>query len=492
MEIRFIPRKYQETIFKSTANKNTLVVLPTGLGKTNCAIMLAIHRLKLFPNSKVLICAPTRPLCQQHVNSFVNLTDIPKDNIALYTGTIKKEKRKTLWQDSKVIVATPQTIKSDLQDGTISLHDVSLLCIDEAHRSKMRYASTYIASIYMQQSKNPRILALTASPGGTKEKINQICDNLFISDVEIRTYQDKDVLPYVQERKISWRKVELPESYKKIKNLLKIMLKELLSRLESYGIQKKNLSKKEILELQRRFHLELKAGKKAYFNAVSLIASVLKISHALELIETQGVEQLKSYLTRLEKETSKAVLTIKNFPSYAELKKLVQETSCEHPKMLELLELINQNKTSRIIVFANFRETVDRIYNFLKLNNIKVVKLIGQKKGLKQKEQISVIKDFASGKYNVLICTSIGEEGLDIAEANLAIFYEPVASEIRTIQRAGRVARSMPGRIIFLITKRTRDEAYYWSAKRKELTMKRTLKEFKNKNQSKDLHDFIK
>ena len=109
------------------------------------------------------------------------------------------------------------------------------------------------------------------------------------------------------------------------------------------------------------------------------------------------------------------------------------------------------------------------------MKEVRAAKLVGQKEGLSQKEQMQIIQDFEDKKYNCLVATSIGEEGLSLEAADLAIFYEPVASEIRTIQRKGRVGRTKEGKIIALITKNTRDEAYYWVAKRKENVMKETL-----------------
>ena len=58
----FTPRLYQETIFATTVKKNTLVVLPTGLGKTAIALMLTTQRLKQYPQSKIIFLAPTKPL----------------------------------------------------------------------------------------------------------------------------------------------------------------------------------------------------------------------------------------------------------------------------------------------------------------------------------------------------------------------------------------------------------------------------------------------
>ncbi|MHA1479781.1 MAG: DEAD/DEAH box helicase [Promethearchaeota archaeon] len=71
-------RAYQENIFINCLNTNCLVVIPTGLGKTIIALMLAIHKLSETPNSKIIFLAPTKPLVNQHYKSFLDLTVIPE------------------------------------------------------------------------------------------------------------------------------------------------------------------------------------------------------------------------------------------------------------------------------------------------------------------------------------------------------------------------------------------------------------------------------
>ena len=170
----------------------------------------------------------------------------------------------------------------------------------------------------------------------------------------------------------------------------------------------------------------------------------------------------------------------------------------EHPKLEKTLEIVKEEirkKTnSKIIVFANYRSSVEKITKLLKGNGIEAREFIGQAvkngKGLKQKEQIEILNEFNLELFNVLVATAVGEEGLDIEEVDLVIFYEPVPSAIRSIQRRGRTGRTKTGRVIFLIAKGTRDEGYYWSAYHKEKRMKRILKGFKSMKKKK-ISDFV-
>ncbi|HOW03743.1 DEAD/DEAH box helicase, partial [Methanospirillum hungatei] len=185
-------RTYQFSISMNALEKNTLVVIPTGLGKTAIALIVAASRL--YQNGgKVLMMAPTKPLVEQHLRYFKAHLAIPGDEktkFAMFTGEASPEKRTAEWMAASMVLATPQVIKNDLIAGRYDLTDVSLLIVDEGHRAVGNYAYVFIAERYMQTAKDPLILAMTASPGGNKEKISDIVENLHIKSVESRTETD--------------------------------------------------------------------------------------------------------------------------------------------------------------------------------------------------------------------------------------------------------------------------------------------------------------
>ena len=160
---------------------------------------------------------------------------------------------------------------------------------------------------------------------------------------------------------------------------------------------------------------------------------------------------------------------------------LAEATEVEHPKLAKtgwiVRKQLMEKSDSKIIVFAHYRQTADRITQELtRIPSVRPMRFVGQASrgediGLSQKEQVDILDKFRGGEVNVLVATSIGEEGLDIPQVDLVVFYEPVPSEIRTIQRRGRTGRSAAGRVIMLVTKDTRDEAYLYSARRKERKM---------------------
>ncbi len=490
----FEPRLYQETIFSTVSGKNTLVVLPTGMGKTAIAMMLAAHRLKLFPKSKILFLAPTKPLVEQHLRSFQEHLDVP---MAVFTGEVAPAKRAAQWTDAKIIFSTPQGMGNDVINQKVQLKDVSLLVLDEAHKAVGNYDYVFLAKQYMKKAGFPRILGLTASPGSDQEKIQDVCKNLFIEAVEIRSIDDPDVKEYVQEMDFEWIKVELPEELKKVQKFLKDCLQERTSELKKYGVRKPFLSKTDLLSLQRQLQAKLSSGQRDFsvMKSLSLVAELMKAQHALELLETQGLAPLHAYLTKMfeEAKTSK-VKAVKNLTSNVNFRSALVKTAAliekniEHPKLTKLHELVEKeisaNNKAKIILFTQFRDSAVQIKE--KLENIKDVVpviFVGQAKksgtGLSQKEQAAILEQFRDGLYNVLIATSVAEEGLDIPKVDVVMFYEPVPSAIRTIQRRGRTGRQDKGRVTVLMTQGTRDEGYRWSAHHKEKRMNRVLNKLK-------------
>ena len=499
----FEPRLYQQTILATAAEKNTLVVLPTGMGKTNIFLMLAAQRLNQYPNSKVLFIGPTKPLIEQYMSVFREHFEISEDEMAIFTGMVTPAKRAELWKNAKIIFSTPQGLENDIISRKINLEEVCLLGVDEAHRAVGDYAYVFVAKQFMKLSRFPRIIALTASPGSDMDKIQEVCNNLFIEDIEVRTDEDPDVRPYVQEMQVEWVNVELPIIFTDIQRYLILFLRQRFEKLKKWGILKradvKYVSKSDLLQLQAGLRGRISQGEKDFvvWNSISLLAEVMKIYHALELLETQGIAALHKYLERLRSELrtskTKAIKSIMNDANFklAMVKAgILHEEKVEHPKLIELQNIVEneakQNKDIKIIIFNQYRDNaVDIVEKLNKIENVKAKIFVGQQKrnetGLSQKEQKLMLEDFRNGLLNVLVATSIGEEGLDIPRVDLVIFYEPVPSAIRSIQRRGRTGRQDKGRVIILVVKGTRDEAYKWVAHHKEKKMYRNLTNLKKK-----------
>lgn len=493
-----IPRDYQQTIFETCKEKDCLVVLPTGTGKTLIALMMAIDRFKKFPLEKIIILAPTRPLIEQHFESFKKSLPEGWADMQLFTGKTPADQRKKIWQTAEFIFSTPQCIANDLEKGLYQLDEVSLLVVDECHRCLKNYAYNRVAQKYKLQATNRRVLALTASPGSDKETITKVCENLGIEAVEIRTTESADVKPYLQELEFEKIEVDFPPEFQEIRMLLEEIYNRKVGELKHRKVLFGYPSKTMLLKTQANLMNSLRRGRSMNsMLAVSACATALKISHALELLETQTLSSFIIYLKDLFKQAtekkSKGVQKLVKDPHFAKAYTLATTLNKEHPKLEVLKEIIreqfNKDTKSKIIIFAQFRETVRTISEMLnKLPGIKAENFVGQAMkdhgkgkttGLKQREQKEMIKQFREGKINILVATSIAEEGLDIPEVNEVIFYEPIPSAIRSIQRRGRTARLSKGSLKILITKNTRDQAYHYTAYHKEKRMYKAIDDIK-------------
>ncbi len=487
-------RKYQLDISEIASRKNTLVVLPTALGKTVIAILCACKVLNIHERSKVLIMAPTRPLVLQHRSSFLKLTEFKERDVIWLTGTIPKADREVIWSgEAKILVATPQVVRNDLLSKTLKLDNFALIVFDECHRATANYAYTKISEIYKTQRESPLILGMTASPGAEEQRIRNVCNSLFIERVECRTEDDEDVKPYLNQVSLKMREVDLPKEYEKILLTLREMVADRVSWLiEKRFIHHQNPSKMELLELgnflRRQLNISYNRNRGPLFSAIIAQASSLILLHGVELVGSQGIEPFRRFLDRLDSKADerRSRTSIVKDPRYSRLKELVQGAGVPiHPKMEILKDLIKdqlrKDPSSKILIFSQYRDTTTSIVDYIRSSmDNSVERFVGQasKKddtGLTQKDQSDLINNFRSGTIQILVATSVAEEGLDIPTVDLVIFYEPIPSEIRFIQRKGRTGRAKVGEAVVLISKNTSDVASSYTSKRKVDRMRRLL-----------------
>ncbi len=477
-------RTYQEVIAVSAVQKNTLVVLPTGLGKTVIAAMTASKKLE---EGKIMFLAPTKPLVQQHKRSFNKFLEVDEEELQIMTGDTSPRQREKLWKTKKIFFATPQVVENDLISQKIPKEDFSFVIFDEAHRATGDYSYVFISN----KLSGLHRMALTASPGGSKEKIEEVAENLEINNFEIRTEEDPDVKPYIEEKNVQWKKVKLSSQFEKAKQHLDKAYRKQLKKLKSQGHLNKtsNIHKTELLKLRNQLSARVSTeDDPKIYSGLSHVAAALKISQAIELLETQGTTQAYEYLEGLETDESKAAKKALNDQDVQKAKSIVtylKKRHREHPKLDKLVEILgNMESDEKAIVFTEYRASTNKIVEELNDSGQDAVKFVGQQgdDGMSQTEQIETLAEFDQDKYNVLVSTSIGEEGLDIPAVDYVLFYEPIPSGIRDIQRMGRTGRQEEGEVIVLMAENTRDEASYWSAYHKKRRMNETLQQLKNED----------
>jgi Fanconi anemia group M protein len=472
--VKQVPRQYQLAIYNSIIeNGNTLVVLPTGIGKSLIGLMLIKERMK---KGRCLFLTPTKPLAKQHFDSVKDILELGDKNVSLVTGESPPKKRKVMYQ-TDIIISTPQTVRNDLKNK-VTEPDFSLVIFDEAHRAVGDYAYTSIAEL--TEGDDALFVGLTASPGGKKARIKEVMEALRIGNVEIRDHEDEDVSKYVQKSTMTWVPVMLSTHFKGIKKELDTMTSKYARRLAGMGFNAPLKHKGQFMALRERI---LKINHSIKYPALVQYSVLLHLLHMTELLETQGIYPVRDYLKKLEEKTSKSAKLLLLEPGLAKVRELCAKDE-DHPKMPVLLKRVKALKGKKMIVFVQYRSQISRIEDYLNENGISAKKFVGKREGVTRKDQEQAIAEFRDGKFDVMVASSIGEEGLDIPAVDAVIFYEPVPSEIRSIQRRGRAARLKEGEVIVLMTKGTRDEYFYHASNRKEKKMKSILTGMQDKKKA--------
>ncbi|MEM4091303.1 MAG: helicase-related protein [Thermoplasmatales archaeon] len=471
-------REYQHNIATEATKKNTLIVIPTALGKTIIAI-IALSIL-IENGGKCIFLAPTRPLVHQHANTIRRFLNIRNEEIVEVTGEIVREERQELYKSGRVIVSTPQVIDND-EELLIGIRkEVVTVIFDEAHRAIGNYAYVKIADFF----KDARIIATTASPGGDSSKIDEIVHNLHIEKIEIRDEKSPDVVPYLQGIDVNQVKIQMPKRYYEVVEKLRDMFLDTIGKFTNFSINIQIKSRKDLIALGDVISSEIRKGNKYFFAVARLRTVAIILDYFIEFAETQGLLPLKEYMKETKENNKKAAGLFKD-PKILSVERDVDELTEgeleEHtPKMHMVVKILMENQYSKVIIFCHYRLTAEILTDVLRKNGFSCEKFIGQSsrsdgKGMSQKEQSSVIQRFREGETKIIVATQVGEEGLDIPSADTVIFYEPVPSEIRSIQRRGRTGRYGRGKVFILIMENSRDISYLYSASRKEKKMKYIL-----------------
>jgi ERCC4-related helicase len=470
-------RLYQERIAETAVAHNTLAVLPTGLGKTAIALRVIAEFLLRQPTKSILFLAPTRPLVVQHTRSVAASLFAPEP-LSL-TGAIPPDRRADLLRPPQVVVATPQVVANDLIEGGFPLATFSLLVFDEAHRAVGDYPYVALGRAN-REGPNARVLAMTASPGGSLARIREVWNHLGIERFEYRTDRSPDVVPYVHGIGVETVTVAMPVEVQDLAIRLRSAAQRPVDVLRQLGyVSGNDAGRRTLLDIGAGLHRAIAeerasgASTPNLWKAVTAQATAMKTLHALELIESQGVDSLREFLARQTptegKRMTPAQRSFLTDPDVVEVQRRLDRITLEHPKIARTVEIVGEelrkNPAARVIVFGQYRDTVDRLVGELeKLGDaaVRPARFVGQAThgddvGLSQKEQVRVLDAFRSGEVNCLVATSVAEEGLDIPATDLVVFYEPVPDVIRTIQRRGRTGRARTGRVLVLVAEGTRD-----------------------------------
>ncbi|MFX1452302.1 MAG: helicase-related protein, partial [Promethearchaeota archaeon] len=445
-------RLYQEVSFAETVKKNSLVILPTGLGKTVIAVLSSVYWLSQDKKNKIIMFAPTRPLLDQHYENFSQWLNISDEQIVQITGRTYKKRRIQLFENARMIFMTPQITLDEF-----NLKNIALMIFDECHRAVRRYRYVKNAEKYFMEAKDPHILGLTATPGTPKTLLN-VMRNLRINKVSLANEESSTVKPYTHPIYEDYIRITLPPELMTLRNFINRSLCKKLTILSGHPLVKKYVEEKYRInphELSRivRTHMGTMASLKP------ILMQVLSLTYLLNLVEAQSLKALEHKLITLQGSRN---------PIYQEINHMLydlKKKNIEHPKPKIAVNIIHNycknHEDSRVLVFVQYLDSLNIILRQLSEKGLEVNKLVGQKT-MSQDLQREILKGFREGKFQVLIATSVAEEGLDVAQCDLVVFYDCIPSGIRTIQRRGRTGRRRAGRLIYLYTEGTWEESFIY------------------------------
>ncbi|KAH6610530.1 atp-dependent dna helicase mph1 [Trichoderma cornu-damae] len=483
-------RDYQFSIAKNSLFNNTLVALPTGLGKTFIAATVMLNFYRWTKSAKIVFVAPTKPLVAQQIDACYNIAGIPRSETTLLTGDVPPALRSDEWGIRRVFFMTPQTLLNDLSHGYADPKSIGLVVIDEAHRAIGEYAYAKVTQLIRRFSNSFRVLALTATPGSKIETVQEVIDNLGISHCEIRTEESLDIRQYVHPRSIDRIIIDPTDEIILISELLTEALKPLMEKLSSqniwYGRNPMALTSYGLIQAQKewfatrgsRANPGVQFMMRAIFNALSGLA------HSIKLLQFHGIKPFYDNMVDFRNDEegrgergSRYRRQIIDSTSFQEMMAKIAgwlklDGFVGHPKLVVLADCVlnhfmDNGEETRVIVFSEFRDSAEEIVRMFNAHRplIKATVFVGQAdgkrgEGMKQKQQMETIEKFKTGAYNVLVATSIGEEGLDIGQVDLIVCYDSSASPIRMLQRMGRTGRKRAGNIVLLLMRGKEEEQY--------------------------------
>lgn len=485
-------RDYQFSIVRNSLFNNTLVALPTGLGKTFIAATVMLNFYRWMKTAKIVFVAPTKPLVSQQVEACYQIAGIPRSETTLLTGDIAPALRVDEWQEKRVFFMTPQTLLNDLSHGYADPKSISLLVVDEAHRAVGEYAYAKVTKLIRRFSKSMRVLALTATPGSKVETVQEVIDNLGISHCEIRTEDSIDIRQYVHSRDIERMVLDPSDEMNLISELFTKALKPMLEKLSSqniwYARNPMALTSFGLMQAQKEWFesrgRHANQGLQGMMRAI--FTTLTSIAHSIKLLNYHGIkpffDNLKDMRDEQESKGSKGSKYKRQLIEDSSFQEMMTRITqwlrtdgfVGHPKLTALSDRVlnhfmdhKENSATRVIVFSEYRDSAEDIVKTLNAHRplIKASVFVGQadgkrNEGMKQAQQIETIEKFRRGDFNVLVATSIGEEGLDIGQVDLIVCYDSSASPIRMLQRMGRTGRKRAGQIVLLLMRGKEEEQF--------------------------------
>ncbi|XP_028928139.1 interferon-induced helicase C domain-containing protein 1 [Ornithorhynchus anatinus] len=495
-------RPYQMEVAKlALEGKNIIICLPTGSGKTRVAVYIAKDHLdkkeKASELGKVIVLVNKVPLVEQHFRKeFQPFLKKWYRVIKLSGDSQLKISFPEVVKSHDVIISTAQILENSLlnseEDERVQLSDFSLIIIDECHHTQKEGVYNNIMTRYLtQKMKNkklmkenqpvvplPQILGLTASPGVGKAKkqakaeehILRICANL--DAFTIKTVKENEALLKSQV-KDPCKKIVIADytRYDPFKKKLIDIMTDIQSHCRLYPTSDFGGQQYEqwVVQMEKKAAKEENRTERVCAEHLRKYNEALQINDTIRMIDAYNhlknfYKDEKAKKMAAQEDDEQAALILNKTDKYLidlfyenkeKLKQLAIDPDHENEKLTKLRNTIIEEFTkadeaaARGIIFTKTRQSACALSQWISENDkfaeigVKAYYLIGaghnsEFKPMTQNEQREVINKFRTGKLNLLIATTVAEEGLDIKECNIVIRYGLVTNEIAMVQARGR------------------------------------------------------
>ena len=416
-------RAYQLRSLERILSYSTLMVMPTGFGKTAVEWMAMAEFLRLGA-TKIVLLAPTTGLVDQQCTMAKERLNVEPEQVVSYTGDTAPDKRKALWDAGTVIMATPQVIRNDAMNGTIDLSTVNLLIMDEAHHATGNHAYAQVGSLFHRANPNGRILGATASPGSNRNHINEVKTNLNTQNLDLSKREDPLLQAYDVDMTIHLHRLDLPETLTTLLAPIQAHFNEEVAHLQRQGFlaPKEHIGTADIERAQLSASRAIQQRDVRGYDAARRVADLRRLHILTNLLQTQGTSVAKAFLDRAEEEgrSGRKTNRMLALPVVHQLRLALNEIGELHPKGA-LVETLVQDELrlkpeGKVLIFTEYRDSVHRIVEVLSAHEgCRPDVFIGQssrgaQKGMTQKEQLAQLERFRAGDINTLVATSVGEE----------------------------------------------------------------------------------
>ncbi|KAI1210305.1 uncharacterized protein F4807DRAFT_459682 [Annulohypoxylon truncatum] len=505
-------REYQLEMFEESLKRNIIVTMETGTGKTQVAVLRIQAELEKSPADKIIwFLAPTLALCEQQVR--VLRSQIPSIQIKFLSGAdgIDTWTDSRTWNDylknTRIVVSTHQVLLDATSHAFVRIDRLSLVVLDEAHNCVGKHPGSKFMALYHDRKAVglpvPSILGLTASPIMNskldaleiiEKTLDAVCKSPTIHREELMSIVKRPIMYYIFYSQLD----DIPRtrsmnSLAEVFHNLDIYKDPYIVRLQTDRSERSRVAMKRALEKRSTYvfnqmkslwrksseiQRELGSWAADYFIYASISSFLESVKENDSWFREWEIEE-KQYLSdALGKITiSRPPPLGDNIPAVdisSKVTALIQELSAS---VDEMIGIIFVREVATVAVLAHMLS----IHPLIK-DRFRIGAMIGTSNHAARKRDIGTLnknggyqdlEKFQNGTLNLLIATSVLEEGIDVPACNMVICFDKPDNLKGFIQRRGR-ARMRESKLVLLLDNPTR-QVDEWTALEEE--MKRRYEE---------------